>query len=163
MPAQPAPDTADRSLAHWSEDGRREMEAFYALARLDYRLLAEAVDWAGLLARLTAERTAPLTLLDVACGSGKFPNALLTGAALESESTVEYDLLDPSAFSLQEAAAELAPPFRERARFETTLEALDPGAGPWDVVWATHALYALEPANIPAAVERFRAAIAPGG
>ena len=35
-------DTADRSLAHWSEAGRAEMEAFYVLATEDYRQLAVA-------------------------------------------------------------------------------------------------------------------------
>lgn len=139
------------------------MEAFYALARLDYRLLCEAVDWAGLLRRRGDEPGGQLTLLDVACGSGKFPQALLTGAGLDPAATIDYDLLDPSAFSLQEAAAELAPPLRERSRFETTLEDLTPAAGPWNVVWATHALYALEPTKVPAAIERLRRAIAPGG
>jgi SAM-dependent methyltransferase len=139
------------------------MEAFYALARLDYRLLAAVLDWAAV---LKAPRTADqgeLTLLDVACGSGKFPEALLARAGLDPAVRVRYDLLDPSAFSLDEAASVLAPPFKERARLQTTLEDLDPQAGPWDLVWATHALYALQPANVSAAVERYRAAIAPGG
>jgi len=161
--SQAAQDTADRSLAHWSEEGRGEMEAFYALAQLDYRLLAEAADWPGLLGRLRQEAGRTLRLLDVACGSGKFPRALLTRGGLDEVAAIDYDLLDPSAFSLSEAAATLAPPFRKRASLETTLEDLDGSAGPWDVVWATHALYALKPSNLPAAVERFRAAVAPGG
>ena len=37
-----AVDTAARSLAHWSEEGRAEMDAFYALARRDYERLAGA-------------------------------------------------------------------------------------------------------------------------
>ncbi len=151
-----ASDTAARSLAHWSEGGRREMEAFYALARLDYRLLAGVLDWRAL---LDGRRT----LLDVACGSGKFPEALLAQAGLEGLPELRYDLLDPSAFSLQEAAGALAAPFVEGARHESTLEDLAPGAGPWDVVWATHALYALEPAKLSAAVARYVAALAPGG
>ena len=39
------PDTAQRSLDHWSEAGRAEMQAFYALATEDYRQLAGARDW----------------------------------------------------------------------------------------------------------------------
>lgn len=39
------PETARRSLEHWSEAGRAEMEAFYALATEDYRYLAAARDW----------------------------------------------------------------------------------------------------------------------
>lgn len=156
----PAPDTAARSLAHWSEAGRREMEAFYALARLDYELLAGVMDWSAVLAR---RGDAPLTLLDVACGSGKFPAALLEHAGLAGTAEIAYDLLDPSAFSLAEAAAVLRAPFREGTRFESTLEELAPVAGPWDVVWATHALYALEPEQLTAAIARYRAAVAPGG
>ncbi|WP_026911378.1 methyltransferase [Patulibacter minatonensis] len=169
MPPNQAPaDTAARSLAHWSEDGRRTMEAFYALARLDYRLLAAELDYPALL-RGVADRAGdrPLTLLDVACGSGKFPETLLsdTGvASLADEGLrIDYDLLDPAPFSIVEAAAVLRPPFQEAARHEVTLEGLDPAVGPFDVVWATHALYALEPARIEDAARRFVAALAPHG
>lgn len=144
------------------------MEAFYAFAALDYEQLAGAQDWAATLRAVHTRQTpgpgAPLRLLDVACGSGKFPAALLRAGALEPAThAFTYDLLDPSAFSIAEAAAVLAPPFREGAGFETTLEGLDPAAGPWDVVWATHALYALDPAQLDAAAARFVGAIAPGG
>lgn len=139
------------------------MEAFYALARLDYELLAKAVDWQQLLGGLRETRGSELSLLDVACGSGKFPEALLAHARLPAAATIDYDLLDPSAFSLREASAVLRPPFSEGTRFETTLEELAPVAGPWDVVWATHALYALTPGNVPAAVARYLTARADDG
>ncbi|MCW3039233.1 MAG: class SAM-dependent methyltransferase [Solirubrobacterales bacterium] len=145
------------------------MEAFYAFAALDYELLSGVMDWDGALRGLHARHErAPgerLRLLDVACGSGKFPAALLRAGAVDpaGAAAFAYDLLDPSAFSIAEAARVLAPPFHEGAGFETTLEGLDPAAGPWDVVWATHALYALEPAQLDAAAARFVAAIAPGG
>lgn len=153
-----AHDTAARSLAHWSEGGRREMEQFYALARRDYVELAAAFDWPRLLSG--AE-----TLLDVACGSGKFPEAVVRDCDLSAlgRDRIDYDLLDPSAFSLAEAARALHQPFRRHASFETTLEDLDPAAGPWDVVWATHALYALEPTRLATAAQRFAHAIGPGG
>jgi len=137
------------------------MEAFYALAWLDYRLLAGVLDWNALLGR--AGRGGEPTLLDVACGSGKFPEALLTHAGLDGLGPIRYDLLDPSTFSLRQAAAVLRAPFAEGVHFASTLEDLDPAAGPWDVVWATHALYALEPARLAAAVTRYLAARAPGG
>ncbi|CAN0498997.1 unnamed protein product, partial [Laminaria digitata] len=67
-------DTFDRSCDHWSEAGREEMEGFYALASVDYRHLAAAIDWtAWLEARQKAAGSRHLRLLDVACGSGKFP------------------------------------------------------------------------------------------
>lgn len=148
-------DTAARSLEHWSEHGRAEMEAFYALATEDYRQLASAADWPELLRGRT-------TLLDVACGSGKFPTALRTCTELPAEPTIAYDLLDPSAFSVAEAKAQLGAPFVAGRELVITLQDL-PADLTYDVVWATHALYALPPAELGVAAGRFVAAIAPGG
>ncbi len=159
-------DTAERSLAHWSEAGRAEMDAFYALARRDYERLARGfVDHPAWLRRVGAGRER-ITLLDVACGSGKFPEALQDFggiASLSDELCIDYDLLDPSAFSLAEAAKVLAPPFLPAARHQTLVEELDDGVGPFDVVWATHALYALSPDAVHPAVARMLRALAPGG
>ncbi len=159
-------DLLARSSAHWSEDGRAGMEAFYTLATDDYRHLAIARDWRALFADAQArvgER--PVRLLDVACGSGKFPNALVRHGGLADLDIrpVETALLDPSAFSIAEARAALPAPFRPAAEFETTLQDFMPPSDGYDIVWATHALYAVPQAELAAAMERFRAAIAPGG
>ncbi|MCW2814779.1 MAG: hypothetical protein JWN84_2234 [Nocardioides sp.] len=155
-------DTAERSLAHWSEAGRTGMEAFYALATEDYRQLALAADWPALLTQHAHEGW---SLLDVACGSGKFPTALLRHAGLDAAALPDlaYDLLDPSAFSVAEARGVLAPPFVARHDLVMTLQDLPDERDGYDVVWATHALYALPPAELDAAAERFVAALAPGG
>ena len=153
------PDTAQRSLDHWSEAGRAEMEAFYALAVEDYRQLALARDWAADLRERAVDGR--VRLLDVACGSGKFPAALLA-SGLPTEPRVDVDLLDPSAFSIAEARAVLAPPFAPAAEHETVLQDFSaPGA--YDVAWATHALYALPPAELGAGVARMVEALRPGG
>lgn len=155
-------DTAERSLAHWSEAGRTGMEAFYALATEDYRQLALAADWPALLTERAREGW---SLLDVACGSGKFPTALLRHAGLDTVELPDlaYDLLDPSAFSVAEARGVLAPPFVARHDLMMTLQDLPDERDGYDVVWATHALYALPPDELDAAAERFVAALAPGG
>lgn len=153
------PDTARRSLDHWSEAGRAEMLAFYALAVEDYRRLAAARDWAADLRDHAVDGT--VRLLDVACGSGKFPAALLA-AGLPVEPVVEVDLLDPSAFSLAEARSVLAPPFVPVAEHEIVLQDLDT-SGTYDVAWATHALYALPPDQLAAGVARMVEAVRPGG
>ncbi len=155
-----------RSSAHWSEAGRAGMDAFYRLATDDYRHLALARDWKGFLDAAQAragERS--LRLLDVACGSGKFPNALVRHAGLAQAGIAPIDtaLLDPSAFSIAEARASLPAPFRPAAEFETTLQDFDVPAGGYDVVWATHALYAVPEAELPAAMAKFVAAIASDG
>ena len=70
-------DTFQRSCEHWTEESRQEMEHFYALASVDYKYLAEAFDWKKWLKLRQAELgQRRLKLLDVACGSGKFPMSL---------------------------------------------------------------------------------------
>lgn len=134
------------------------MESFYALAREDYRQLAAARDWGADLREHAPD--AALRLLDVACGSGKFPSALLA-AGLPTHPVVEVDLLDPSAFSIAEARAALAPPFVAAGEHEVFLQ--DFTSTGYDVAWAMHALYALPPAELAAGVARMVAAVRPGG
>jgi len=159
-------DILTRSTAHWSEAGRAGMDAFYTLATDDYRHLAEARDWAGWMeAAQDRAGSRSLRLLDVACGSGKFPNALVrhAGVAGAGLRPVATDLLDPSAFSIAEARAALPAPFMPAAEHETTLQDFTPPPDGYDIVWATHALYAVPARDLPLAAQQFRAAIGPGG
>lgn len=135
------------------------MEAFYALAIEDYRQLACARDWAVDLRRHAVDGR--VRLLDVACGSGKFPAALLA-AGLPPAPEIHVDLLDPSAFSLAEARSVLAPPFVAAGEHHTVLQDFD-AADRYDVAWATHALYALPPAELRPGVARMAGALRPGG
>jgi SAM-dependent methyltransferase len=160
MTANSTDDTAAQSLAHWSEAGRAEMEAFYELATEDYRQLALAADWPTVLGAVAHDGW---RLLDVACGSGKFPTALSRYTDLSVLPELAYDLLDPSAFSIAEARAQLRPPFRPAAELLVTLQDLAADAGPYDVVWATHALYALPPAELAVAAQKFVGALRVGG
>ena len=157
-------DILTRSTAHWSEAGRAGMDAFYTLATDDYRHLAEARDWAAWL-QAAQDRAGDrsLRLLDVACGSGKFPNALVrhAGVAAAGLRPVATDLLDPSAFSIAEARAALPAPFMPAAEHETTLQDFTPPPDGYDIVWATHALYAVPAKDLPLAAERFCEAVGP--
>lgn len=151
-------DTFERSCEHWSEAGRAEMEAFYALATVDYRHLAEAMDWKAWLQRRQQKAgDRPLRLLDVACGSGKIPSALVRHAnvAAAAIQPVDYALLDPAEFSVAEARRALAPPFVPGREYVSTLQSLDCRRGAFDIVWATHALYALPADELQAGLERF--------
>lgn len=156
-------DTFVRSCEHWSEASRTEMEAFYALASVDYKYLAESLDWKKWLETRQAEvGQRSLKLLDVACGSGKFPLALGQYAKIADAKIfpVEYALLDPSAFSISEARGVLSPPFVAGAEFETTLQDLPCDQGAFDILWATHALYAVPKEELEVALERFIFALA---
>ncbi|MEO1205697.1 MAG: class I SAM-dependent methyltransferase [Pseudomonadota bacterium] len=159
-------DTFQRSCDHWSEASRAEMEKFYALASVDYRHLAEAVDWrAWLEDRQKDVGQRPLKLLDVACGSGKFPVALGTYAGIGNAkiTPIDYALLDPSGFSIAEAREALQPPFQAGAEYEVTLQELACDPGVFDIVWATHALYAIPEKELETALTRFVDVMAAGG
>ena len=134
------------------------MQAFYALAAEDYRQLVAARQWSADLSRYAVDGR--VRLLDVACGSGKFPTALLA-AGLPAQPVVDVDLLDPSSFSIAEARQALAPPFVAAGEHEVFLQNFT-GTG-YDVAWATHALYALPPAELAAGVAKMVAALRPGG
>lgn len=136
------------------------MEAFYSLATEDYHHLALAADWV----RLLGERVdGECSLLDVACGSGKFPTALLSLNGIASVQPISCDLLDPSAFSVATARAALAHPFMPRHDLVMSLQELPSESGPYDIVWAIHALYAVPPNELDVAMSRFASALAPGG
>lgn len=159
-------DLLARSTAHWSEARRAGMEAFYRLATDDYRYLAEARDWAGWLAEAQAQTGGRgLRLLDVACGSGKFPRALVehAGVADVGLQPIATDLLDPAAFSIAEARAALPAPFMPAAEHETTLQDFVPPPQGYDIVWATHALYAVAENDLTAAAAQFCAALGASG
>jgi len=134
------------------------MQAFYALATEDYRQLADARDWNADLATHAVDGR--VKLLDVACGSGKFPTALLA-SGLAAQPVLEVDLLDPSAFSIAEARTALAPPFVAAGEHEVLLQ--DFSSTGYDVAWATHALYALPPGELAAGVAKMVGALRPGG
>lgn len=155
------PDTFERSCEHWSDAARDEMEAFYELARVDYRYLAEAYDWARAFRSLAAQGQ-ELRLIDVACGSGKFPEALCAYAGLDNLN-VRCGLLDPSDFSIRETKRALAPPFQADEEFCCTLQDWEPVPGRYQLAWATHALYCVPPDELEEGLERMCRALAPGG
>lgn len=131
------------------------MEAFYQLATIDYQLLAQELDWQRVFQELGTRYEDNFRLLDVACGSGKFPAALLNFAGLrECENlSVNYSLLDPAAFSIRTAREQLDGPFKAAEEHECTLQDFEPPA-PYDVVWATHALYCVPQRDLDVAVDR---------
>ena len=158
-------DTFIRSCEHWSETSRHEMENFYALASIDYKHLAERFDWKKWLEiHQTNVGERRLKILDVACGSGKFPSALVQYAKLADANLlpIDYALLDPSAFSISEARKVLKFPFAASSEFETTLQEFK-SEKVYDIIWATHALYAVPECELKDALKRFVSGMAGSG
>tara|TARA_B100000963_G_scaffold349202_1_gene357915 strand:- start:195 stop:1031 length:837 start_codon:yes stop_codon:yes gene_type:complete len=151
-------DTFLRSCEHWSEASRDEMEYFYSLASIDYKFLASAFDWKEWFETHQSNvGQRSLKLLDVACGSGKFPSSLFQYAKIGDAKIlpVEYSLLDPSKFSITEARKVLQLPFQAGFEFETTLQEFNSEQEFYDIIWATHALYAVPKHDLKNALKRF--------
>ena len=93
-------DTFIRSCEHWSETSRNEMENFYTLASIDYKRIAKRFEWKKWLeAHQINVGARKLKLLDIACGSGKFPSALLrklqrASGAVEADAAPTGDRAD---------------------------------------------------------------------
>jgi SAM-dependent methyltransferase len=139
------------------------MEVFYSLASIDYKYLAKAFDWKKWLETCQTDvGQRRLKLLDIACGSGKFPLALVEYTNISDAKIfpIEYALLDPSAFSIAEARKVLPPPFIAGIEFETTLQELSCRRKEFDIIWATHALYAIPEDELEYALGRFISAMA---
>ena len=159
-------DTFIRSCEHWSENSRNEMQNFYSLASVDYKYLVEKFAWKKWLEIHQANvGNRKLKLLDIACGSGKFPSALNQYANLSETKIlpIEYSLLDPSSFSISEARKVLKPPFEVSAEFETTLQEFSCEQKVYDIIWATHALYAIPKNQLKEALKRFIFGMASSG
>ena len=161
MNSDPQTDTFKRSCQHWSEDGRAGMEAFYRLASIDYQLLAEELDWGKVFQELAQRCEPEIRLLDVACGSGQFPAALLKYGGLQTSQnlSVKYSLLDPSEFSIRTARQRLVAPFEPSEEHLCTIQQFEPTASRYAVVWATHALYCVPQCELEVAVDQMLAAL----
>lgn len=140
------------------------MEAFYQLASIDYQLLAEELDWLRVFQGIADRRHGSepdMRLLDVACGSGQFPAALLKFAGLQEnqELKVKYSLLDPSDFSIRTARERLDGPFEPAEEHLCTIQQFDPTDSRYSMMWATHALYCVPQSEITMAVQQMLAAL----
>lgn len=153
--------TFERSCQHWSAAARAEMDAFYRLATIDYRLLATEISWGRALSELCDLFGAQLRLLDVACGSGQFPRALQQHGGLTAchDLEVAYSLLDPSEFSIRTARQHLQAPFRPAEEYTCTIQAMPSVQMKYNVIWATHALYCVPEQELPVAFDRILSAL----
>ena len=101
------------------------MKDFYNLANVDYQYLSNAVDWKKTFEMIQSKvGSRSIRLLDIACGAGKFPNALLSNVNFNNLDIrkVDYSLLDPSEFSINQAKKILKKPFFESLSFESTIQ-----------------------------------------
>ena len=147
-----------KSCQHWSSDYSDEMAQFYKLATVDYEHLSNSLDWEEELFKYTSSREDKrLKILDVACGSGKFPSVIQkTLGKSKKIKRVDYSILDPSLFALEETKKNLKAPFFVDEEFNSTIQDFKKENSCYDVSWAMHALYAIPPQDIIESMRIFK-------
>ncbi len=128
------------STRYYQQDTLQK-DLWFRVATRDYTELIKAFDFGKLFSHM---RT-PVELLDVGCGTGKFPSMLTPH--LPKSIHVQYDYLDPSQHSLDELKNTLPTPFSPRTALKTTLEKLQRSACPsqgYQVIWCLQSLYCVQ-------------------
>ena len=132
-------------------------EAWFRIVERDYTQLIAAINWA----RIFPEQNTDFQLLDIGCGTGRFPTMLQSH--LPASIRIQYDYLDPSHYCLATFQQALQAPFFARHGWQTTLEHAQDVliSGTYDFAWAIQSLYCLEHVNLNTALTQLMEALHP--
>ncbi|MGR3220383.1 MAG: class I SAM-dependent methyltransferase [Candidatus Anammoxibacter sp.] len=134
--------------------GKLDINAWFKVADKDYEVLINDFAWGNLFRPHT-------TLLDVGCGTGRFPELLKP--LIPCKSRITYDILDPSLFCLNECGKTGTHPYSLRNRFHTTLDDAVLGRNEYDLIWAIHSLYNTNKEQLDVGLEKLRCALKTDG
>ena len=146
----------DRSLRYYQKS-QINPESWFSVVAQDYQLLLDSVEWENLF----PVRSTPYSLLDIGCGTGRFPSLL--SSHLSPSIHVHYDVCDPSQYCLTTCQQALRAPLVPRKAWRTTLEHAEQtwAPGTYDVAWALQSFYCLDHETLYDSVKRFIHAIHP--
>ncbi len=140
--AESRPNNENLELStEYYQEGTLEKDLWFQVATRDYTELLSSFNFHTFFSSYPS----PIDLLDVGCGTGKFPSMLC--AQLPENIQVHYDYLDPSQHCLDELKQSLKIPFLPRTALNTTLETLEQSACPPDgyqVIWCLQSLYCVQ-------------------
>ena len=146
----------DRTLRYYQKTPIHS-ESWLSVVAQDYQLLLDTVKWDTLF----PVRSTPYSLLDIGCGTGRFPSLL--SSHLPPSIHIHYDVCDPSQYCLTSCQQALRPPLFSRKAWRTTLEHGERtwAPGTYDVAWALQSFYCLDHEILHDSVHRFIRAIHP--
>lgn len=158
--------TAAAELNPWMSYSDEHIEHIDRVAAMDYDAFIRDYDWTALSGAATE-----LDVLDVGCGSGFVPRALIrrTPASRDIAGRIAaYDLLDISANSLRIAASNI--PFQANRKFHTSIQGLSESphfattrSAGYDIVWSIHGITAVPAAELWTALFNMLTCVKPGG
>ena len=140
------------------QHGTLEKDLWFRVATRDYTELIKAYDFGKLFSRYPAS----VELLDVGCGTGKFPWMLRSH--LSPNLHIQYDYLDPSQHSLDQLQKTLSLPFIPRSALKTTLETLERSACPprgYHIIWCLQSLYCAQRQALKEIVSKLHTLLSP--
>lgn len=128
----------------------------------DYRQLVEIFDWDEILQ--TEEKSVEISLLEVGCGTGRWLDTvqyeLFQGEEPKQKwKKVTCDLLDPSEVAMNEASKKILLPWQAGKKIKNTLENAELETAHYDVIWSTHAFYAIPKEKLAAVLKKMQASL----
>lgn len=134
-----------------------DLRDWFSIADRDYLELLAHPPLQALIGRLPRA----FRLLDVGCGTGRFPDLLRPH--LPRAQRITYDYLDPVPRCLDEITKVLRPPYLAGRAIASTLQQFAAPCGGYDVVWSIHSLCAVPSDQVGATAIGFVDALAPDG
>ena len=134
--------STENALSFYQEN-TFDRDKWFKVAAVDYIELCKLFDFPAFF----QSTTHPCHLLDIGCGTGKFPQIL--HPHLHNTQDIIYDYLDPSEYSLKQTKNFLKPPYMPRTAYQTIAEDIilknrDAVPTLYDMIWTIHSAYYLQ-------------------
>ena len=145
-----------RSLRYYQK-GVLHPEAWFSVVENDYTKILSAVNWDSLFPKHNPD----YQVLDIGCGTGRFPKMLQT--RLPSTIRLHYDYIDSSQYCLSTCNRSLHKPFIPRNAWQTTWDHAEKFtiSESYDVAWAIQSLSCLDHTSLHTSLSRLIGALHP--
>ncbi|MGK7876927.1 MAG: methyltransferase [Xenococcaceae cyanobacterium] len=129
---------------------------------VDYWQLARHFYWSNFLSPFP--ETQPLRILDIACGTGRWIQALQYYVKLpEQQNEIMYDLLDPNSDAIANAEQRLKPPFHLGQKYPYIIQFAPLKPHFYDLLWSMHGFYIIHRKDLNSIVTQCKQLLKPNG
>ncbi len=129
---------------------------------VDYWQLACHFYWSNFLSPWP--ETQSLRILEVACGTGRWIQALQHYVKLsKQQNKIIYDLLDPNPDAMARAEQRLAPPFKLGKKYICNVQSASFEPHSYDILWSMHGFYLIHQEDLNSVVTKCKQLLKPSG